>query len=434
METLTLKGHTGLVVSVAFSPDGRRIASGGQHGEVKVWDAATGQEILTLSGHASPVTSVAFSPDGRRIASASFDGTIRIWDGPSNDERAQCIFLTKKVDEKASAPGPHASPSSSPAAPAFPPAPHPSPLPQSASPKVDPQLSGPLRATVGQGFSIKEVGAAPLPTGTPPSTTPLQERFPSARRLAVGGAKPSWSPDGRQIVFGQMPFGSGVRIVNVETLAVSDLSAPGKDPAWSPRDEKLVALVRGDEAHEEEVWIADTSGKKPSKIADGGWPVWASDGKSLYFHSRRTMKIMKIGIDPPGEPAPVCDMPYAYYPPVTGDGKRTAYLDRDELVVLDIETQEALAKRRITGWYGFVAGWSPDGKLPGYGSYGGDNAVGLWIMNVETGKVIQVAEGPFTAPAWSPDGSKLALDRRAGAASEVWIIETKDLERLWNPR
>ena len=50
-ETLTLKGHTGGVTSVAFSPDGKRLASAGGDETVKVWDAATGQEILTLKGH-----------------------------------------------------------------------------------------------------------------------------------------------------------------------------------------------------------------------------------------------------------------------------------------------------------------------------------------------------------------------------------------------
>ena len=57
-------------MSVAFSPDGKRLASASRDGTVKVWDAATGQEIRTLKGHTGFVTSVAFSPDGKRLASA----------------------------------------------------------------------------------------------------------------------------------------------------------------------------------------------------------------------------------------------------------------------------------------------------------------------------------------------------------------------------
>ena len=70
-ETLTLKGHTDRVASVAFSPDGKRLVSASWDKTVKVWDAATGQEILTLKGHTGHVVSVAFSPDGKRLASAS---------------------------------------------------------------------------------------------------------------------------------------------------------------------------------------------------------------------------------------------------------------------------------------------------------------------------------------------------------------------------
>ena len=78
-----LRGHTRGVVAVAFGPDGTRLATGSEDGTVKVWDARTGQEALTLAGHTDAVTGVAFSPDGRTLASGGNDGTVRLWEaGP----------------------------------------------------------------------------------------------------------------------------------------------------------------------------------------------------------------------------------------------------------------------------------------------------------------------------------------------------------------
>jgi WD40 repeat protein/serine/threonine protein kinase len=72
-EMLTFRGQPQGVLSLAFSPDGRRLASGGEEKTVKVWDATTGQEMWTSREHTAPVLSVAFSPDGRSLASAGAD-------------------------------------------------------------------------------------------------------------------------------------------------------------------------------------------------------------------------------------------------------------------------------------------------------------------------------------------------------------------------
>src|SRR5207253_2235489 len=76
----TLQGHMNSVRSVAFSPDGRFIASGSSDNTIRIWDLTSSKSIATLQGHTNFVRSVAFSPDGRFIASGSSDKTIRIWD------------------------------------------------------------------------------------------------------------------------------------------------------------------------------------------------------------------------------------------------------------------------------------------------------------------------------------------------------------------
>src|SRR5205085_1883971 len=77
---LILKGHTDRVTSVAFSPNGKRIVSGGSDNTARVWDAQTGKELCLLAGHTDQVNAVAFSPEGYRIITGSSDNTARVWE------------------------------------------------------------------------------------------------------------------------------------------------------------------------------------------------------------------------------------------------------------------------------------------------------------------------------------------------------------------
>jgi len=83
---LSLRGHNGEVQSVAWSPDGKRLATGSEDKTAKVWDAETGKELLTLSGHTGSIASVAWSPDGRHIATRSEDSTAKVWDAATDKE------------------------------------------------------------------------------------------------------------------------------------------------------------------------------------------------------------------------------------------------------------------------------------------------------------------------------------------------------------
>ena len=75
-----LKGHLGDVQTVAFSPDGRWLASGGVDSTIKLWDVATWREVQTLRGHTLGINYIAFTPDSRRLASVAQDHVIRVWD------------------------------------------------------------------------------------------------------------------------------------------------------------------------------------------------------------------------------------------------------------------------------------------------------------------------------------------------------------------
>jgi WD40 repeat protein/tRNA A-37 threonylcarbamoyl transferase component Bud32 len=126
-ELRTLKGHWDTVTCVAFSPDGKRIVSGGAGnqsgnleegleaipGEVKVWDADNGQELLSVKGHSGLVTSVAFSPDGRRIVSGIRDfpkvgeqerdeltkpGVVKVWHADNGQELLSIKLYSGRVN------------------------------------------------------------------------------------------------------------------------------------------------------------------------------------------------------------------------------------------------------------------------------------------------------------------------------------------------
>jgi WD40 repeat protein len=83
-----LRGNNGAFYKLAFSPDGATLATCGSDDKVRLWNVTRLQEVAVLQGHRGPVNSVAFSPDGRWLASGSSDGTIRLWWAPTTEEIA----------------------------------------------------------------------------------------------------------------------------------------------------------------------------------------------------------------------------------------------------------------------------------------------------------------------------------------------------------
>src|SRR5208282_2885028 len=126
----------------------------------------------------------------------------------------------------------------------------------------------------------------------------------------------------------------------------------------------------------------------------------------------------------------VCAMPFEY-PAVSWDGETVAYWDKGLLNIIDLKSGTDVRSFRLPFPAPSLMGWSPDGKQVGFGPYiKFPGIMGLWIVNLETGTVVQVAEGEYTRPAWSRDGLKLAFDRRDNGLEEIWSVETRTLAAM----
>ena len=90
-------GHGYYVAGMAFSPDGKTLASASYDKTVKIWDTATGSEVLSLP-HSDSVYTVAFSPDGLYTASGGWDGTVHIWDAQTGDLKQSLRHGEKIID------------------------------------------------------------------------------------------------------------------------------------------------------------------------------------------------------------------------------------------------------------------------------------------------------------------------------------------------
>jgi WD40 repeat protein/nucleoside phosphorylase len=85
-QLLNIQGHSGQVYSCAWSLDSTQLLSAGDDQNLRVWDAATGEQLLSIQGHSGSIFSCAWSPDSTRLLSAGMDGSLRVWDAATGEQ------------------------------------------------------------------------------------------------------------------------------------------------------------------------------------------------------------------------------------------------------------------------------------------------------------------------------------------------------------
>lgn len=253
-------------------------------------------------------------------------------------------------------------------------------------------------------------------------------------KLMSLAAQAGWSPDGAQIAYTIKPDNTdksaGINLITLDgTNTVKRLTTAGKDPVFSPDGKWVVYTIENMNGFAESVWLIQSDGEgEPVFIHEEGYPSWFPDSQTVLFRSRLDAHLYKVNItEEKKEPQKLFELPYAY-PAFSNDGKNVmfGYPDLGLISVPLTQKNPKNFKTELTGF--FLGRWSPDNTKVCYGGFLGAN-MGLFLVNSSLEeKPIQVLEGNWTRPSWSPDGNYIVYDTGT-LPFEVWIASVSYLEK-----